>query len=78
MPLGGKKLRVNKHVSRGVFYLVFVDVEPMTSNNIFWDTKGTELGRIGGERTVKALTQPHLQRRWSDRDHQVIDQLDSG
>ena len=48
----------------------------MTSNNIFWDTKGTELGRVGGERTVKALTQPHLQRMWSDRDHQVNDQLD--
>ena len=59
-----------------MFYIVFVDVEPMTGNNVFRDTKGTDLGRVGGERIVKALTQPHLQRRWSNRDYQVNDQLD--
>ena len=36
-----------------MFYIVFVDVEPMT-----WDTKGTELGRVGGKNSESAHPTP--------------------
>lgn len=56
---------------------VLEDVEPMTSDNIFWGAKGAELGSVHGKekKRKKALTQNHRQHGNADRDQQVNNHL---
>ena len=55
--------------------VVFVNIKPAASNDIFRDTQGTELGQVDEEEQWKALTQAHLQQRNSSYDQQIDDQF---